>query len=67
LVVPLLSVMSYQLSPLASQPPTPSTGRDGSQKVKRPCGMPELPARRPAPGVGSDDRAQQPERIYCCS
>src|SRR5688500_1082010 len=51
-VVPSLSVMSYQLLPSASQPPTPSTGRDGSQKVKRPCGRPELPPRTPVPGVG---------------
>src|SRR5688572_23288762 len=66
-VVPSLSVMSYQLLPSASHPPTPSTGREGSQKVKRPCGMPELPASTPVPGVGKADCSHTAELISSCS
>src|SRR5688572_21246601 len=66
-VVPLLSVMSYQFSVSSSQPPVPVVGRVGSQKKKRPCGMPELPPRTPVPGVGNEDCSHEPELISSCS
>ena len=64
IVVPSFRVTLKKL--VEAQAPGTVAGSVGSQNRKRPCGVPELPASRPALGSGKPDCDHLDELISFC-